>query len=124
MPSPERTTVIKALGRQYAPLSESGLVTLEIGTSDRVGGWIGLLGSQDSILAKQALSRPREIQGHPEPALYPGRFSLGICAGLESTRSRHYLYTFTTLSYNSCCQMTLFDKWHDSGNEGREGGPG
>ena len=58
-PSPDPAILksfIKALGRQYAPLSEDGLVTLEIGTSDRIGGWIGLLGSQDSIQAKQALS--------------------------------------------------------------------
>ncbi|MYB10283.1 MAG: hypothetical protein F4129_00145 [Acidimicrobiia bacterium] len=58
-PSPDPSTLkafIKILGRLYAPLREDGLVTLEIGTSDRIGGWIGLLGSQDSILAKQALS--------------------------------------------------------------------
>ncbi|MCY4135711.1 MAG: hypothetical protein OXG30_12500 [bacterium] len=58
-PSPDPATLkafIKILGRLYAPLREDGLVTFEIGTSDRIGGWIGLLGSQDSILAKQALS--------------------------------------------------------------------
>ena len=58
-PSPDPAILkafIKILGRIYAPLSESGFVTLEIGTSDRIGNWIGLLGSLTSILAKQALS--------------------------------------------------------------------
>ena len=58
-PSPEPAVLkafIKTLGRLYAPLAESGFVTLEMGTSDRISNWIRLLGSLNSILAKQALS--------------------------------------------------------------------
>ncbi len=58
-PSPDPAVLkafIKTLGRIYSPLAEDGLVTLEIGTSDRIGGWIRMLGSQDTNLAKQALS--------------------------------------------------------------------
>lgn len=74
-PSPDPAILkafVKSLGRQYAPLWESGLVTLEIGTSDRIGGWIGLLGSQDNILAKQALS---DLADDPELVTWKGRLT-------------------------------------------------
>ena len=50
------SVVIKVLGRKYDPLWEDGLVTLEIGTSERISKWIELLGSVETSQAAQALS--------------------------------------------------------------------
>ncbi len=48
--------LIKLLGRSYGPLSAIGLVTLEMGSSDRISNWIETLGSIGNDQADHALS--------------------------------------------------------------------
>ena len=64
--------LIRVLGRRYGPLSQSGFVTLEMGTSDRISDWITLLESNDNILAKQALS---DLVDDPELVVWRGHLS-------------------------------------------------